>query len=201
MNWIINHKKYKSFYFVCNLLVSTAEIMVLSICVFFAYSTVVIQNRDWYQNAVDMETETDLLFREKMNNIFGVLWMAVLFVLLFCIIAVCMFRKMQLEDMIRILGIYIIAGYSQKKIKKMLMFDIGIDFLLSIPFSFFLTNQVIIFLSKGEVFHVMIAIVGSQGLFLRLNIINAIILLIVISIYNQKWLKRKIEMGLASMIR
>ena len=47
----------------------------------------------------------------------------------------------------------------------------------------------------------MIAIVGSQGLFLRLNIINAIILLIVISIYNQKWLKRKIEMGVASMIR
>ncbi len=175
--------------------------MVLSICVFFAYSTVVIQNRDWYQNAVDMETETDLLFREKMNNIFGVLWIAVLFVLLFCIIAVCMFRKMQLEDMIRILGIYIIAGYSQKKIKKMLMFDIGIDFLLSIPFSLFLTNQVIIFLSKGEVFRVMIAIVGSQGLFLRLNIINAIILLIVISIYNQKWLKRKIEMGVASMIR
>lgn len=88
-----------------------------------------------------------------------------------------------------------------KKINKMLLFDIGIDFLLSIPFSFFLTNQVIIFLSKGEVFRVMIAIVGSQGLFLRLNIINAIILLIVISIYNQKWLKRKIEMGVALMIR
>lgn len=201
MNWVLNHKKYRISHFIGSLCVIIAEIVMMSMCSVFVFSTVELQGKDWYQEAVALETESDLLFQEKMDSIFLVLWIAILFIITFSIAAMCIFRKMQLEDMTRILGVYIVTGYTRRKVGKMLLFDAGVDFIIAIPFAFLFMQRTAILLSGEQVFRVIINSVGNSVLFLAFNIINTLILMIVVYIYDLKWLKRKTALGLVSMIR
>lgn len=178
----------------------TAEIVMLSICGFFAFSIIHLQGRDWYESAVLMEIESDMLFREKMDSIFTVLWIAILFICLFCIIAVCLFRKMQTEDIAWILGVYLVIGYPRKKIKKMLMLDVGTDLVFSISFSYLLMNYIMKYLSKEPVLYTIISITGSPALYFLFHIINAVMLLVIIYMYDGQWLKKKMINGMVFMI-
>lgn len=201
MKWIINHKKYRISDFIGSLIVAAVEIVMLSICSIFVFSILKMQGEEWYQEATVLESESDLLFTEKMHDIFLVLWITIVFIYIFCIIAMCMFRRMQLEDMVQILGVYIVTGYWESKVGKMLLFDAVMDFLLSVPFAFFFMNRAAIFLSKEQVFYVIISNVASPRLFLLFNVLNAAALLIIVHRYDLKWLKGKTSTGLAEMIK
>lgn len=201
MNWVINHKKYRISYFIGSLFVITAEIVMMSMCSVFAFSNIELQGKDWYQEAVALETEVDLLFQEKMDSIFQVIWIAVLFIIMFSVIAMCLFRKMQLEDMTRILGVYIITGYTRRKVERMMLFDAGIDFIISVPFAYLFMHRVAILLSREQVFRVIISNAGSSVSFFILNVLNALILMMVVYMYDLKWLKRKMSLGLVPMVR
>lgn len=201
MSWVINHKKYRISYFIGSLFVITAEIVMMSMCSVFAFSNIELQGKDWYQEAVALETEVDLLFQEKMDSIFQVIWIAVLFIIMFSVIAMCLFRKMQLEDMTRILGVYIITGYTRRKVERMMLLDAGIDFIISVPFAYLFMHRAAILLSREQVFRVIISNAGSSVSFFILNVLNALILMMVVYMYDLKWLKRKMSLGLVPMVR
>lgn len=97
MKWIINQKRYQFMEFLGSVFVFIMmEVMlmissVLMICAFRAKGT------DWYAAALKLQVENEIFFVEKADEIFFVLNIAVVFVLVYVIASLGIFRTMQLK--------------------------------------------------------------------------------------------------------
>lgn len=202
MKWVVNQKRYRPGRFIGGIFVLAAEMTLLSISILFFYVALGSRKTDWYALAMEQQVSTDIFAGQRTDSIFAVLSVVVISVLLFAVISLCIFRRLQLEGMQRQLGVFLTCGYRRPELERMLGMDIGIDILVSAPFAVYIFGRVLGILSQREEFLVMLrSIHMDRGAYGILFLICMVILYLVIGCYGKVWLKKTAKGGLTYMLR
>lgn len=202
MKWVINQKRYRPGHFIGGILVLAAEMTLLSISLLFFSVALSSRKTDWYALAMEQQVSTDIFAGQRTDSIFAALSVVVIFVLLFAVMSLCIFRRLQLEGMQRQLGVFLTCGYRRPELERMLGLDTGIDILVSAPFAVYMFSRVLGILSLREEFLVMLESIhmnkGSYGI---LFLVCMVILYLVTGCYSKVWMKKSVKGGLAYMLR
>ena len=132
MNWIINQKKYQIIGFMGSVFVITmidVMLMISSVLMLCAFRA---KGADWYAIALQQQAENEIFFVEKANEIFFVLNLAVVFVFVYVVASLGIFRTMQLKKKKRCIWTYFMLGYEEKTVRKLLVLDHMIDVTISL---------------------------------------------------------------------
>ena len=202
MGWIINQKRYRSGHFLGSILVLTAEVSLLSICLLLFLVVAKSRETDWFKLSVEQQVATDAFSGISDRNIFIALSIAVVFVVVFVFISLCIFRRLQLEPMQRNLGMFLTCGYTIKQMEIFLAIDVGIDILVAAPFSVTLSLKAIEILQRKEEFLVMFSGVGTTGTIFGVVMLFGMLGIYVTVIWYEKlWLNHVIRRGMTCMLR
>lgn len=202
MKWIVNRKWCRPGAFVGSVLVMAAEMTLLSISLMLFWIAAGSRNKNWYQEAVKLQVSTDAFGGQRTNSIFAALSVAVGLVTVFIVISVCIFRRLQLEQMERQLGTFAACGYERTGLERILAADVVIDLLISAPFAVYATGYLLNALKKKNEFMVILNSIQMDGLSQMVLFLGCITALyFVLSCYDKVWLKREMKGGTAEMLR
>ena len=184
MNWIWNQKMQKPVFFLGSVTVCIAQPTILNVCMLMMLAIYGSRSTDWYQVAYTQELSNDMLFAEKSGAVFLVLGIAVVFVFVFSIFTMLVFRKNQWERMRTEAGIYLMSGYEEENVRKMLNVDLLIDLVVAFPFVLFVSKLVLGKISEMQEFQLMFAVVSEMpGVYVLTPIIGLLVLFMICEKY------------------
>lgn len=201
MNWIWNQKMQKPVFFLGSVMVCIAQLTILNVCMLMMFAIHGSRGTDWYQVAYTQELSNDMLFAEKSGAVFLVLGIAVVFVCIFSIFTMLVFRKNQWERMKTEAGIYLMSGYEEENVRKMLNVDLLMDLVVAFPFVLFVSKLVLGKISEMQEFQLMFAVVSEMpGVYVLTPVIGLLVLFMICEKYCKYWLEKYIKCGLIRMI-
>lgn len=201
MKWIINRKKFQPGSFLGALLVMTAEMSLLNVCVLLFRIAATSRETDWYSSAIQLEVSTDVFASDRGNAIFVAMTVAVLAVVLFLIISSCMFKRFQLERMSSEISVFSALGYESGKIRDLLWKDAGMDIVITVPFAMYVSTRLLRVLEGKEEFQVMFSSIRIDGFSMGIQYLFCILFMyVLLGIYQDYWIHKETKKGIGNMM-
>jgi hypothetical protein len=163
MQWIINHKRYAPGYFLGSIFVFAIGLTLTGISGLFLWISLHARQTNWYHQSVLAESRSDIFSGDRTNSVFFAVEVMIALVMVFVIISLCTFRRLQLEKMKTEIWIYVISGYSFGRVNAMLLADALIDILIAVPFAFAAWIKLLDIMRNREEFRIMLSAVNLNG--------------------------------------
>lgn len=202
MEWILNKKVYQKATFWQSIMVYAAEQALLTVCYMLFLIVAFSRTQDWYYKALELQARTDAFAEENTEYVFGALAIVSAMVVVFVFVSMTFFRRFQLEQMEREIGVFMAQGYRKKKLSIFLFIDIFVDMIVALPFSMIVINICIRILQKQNEFYVMLSSLPMSGIqrFLWL-LMSMLMISVFLVLYHGIWFLKKKKGSIVKLCR
>ena len=200
--WILNRKKYKVVSFLISVLIYTVNTALISICIRFSDCILAGMRMDWYEHSVRLALQDDVFFLDKVELILVTLMIVFSFVILFSVLVVWGYRKLQLTGEVGETAQFLIQGYPKGRLWQALAGEAVIDLAVSLPFAFILSEMIVQRLCKESMFRLILTFSEqSVGKAFVYKLLPFLLLAAVFMVQAVLFLRKYCKNGLSKMLR
>lgn len=200
-SYIYNKRKQEKVMSICSILFWILNFVFLQLSVNMFIKIIYSGNSNWFEEAAQKEALNDEFFLNRTKLIMDTVIIILAAVVLFSIVTVILFRKIQLKNMLTQMGVYTVIGYSRKKILGITLLDVVADIIIAFPVSVVLSVIVWMKLSKEEMISALLTVMGNKWWMDIISyIICVAIVMMVIIIYSIIFIYKSTKKGISYML-
>lgn len=199
--YIFNKRKQEKAISICSIFFWIINFVFLQLSVNMFMKIFYSANSDWFEVAAQKEALNDEFFLNRTELIMNTIVIILVAVVAFSMITVILLRKLQLKNMLTQMGVYVVVGYSRKKIVGIAMVDVIADMIIAFPISIILSSVVWAVLAKNEMIAALLEVMGNKWwMDIVTYILCVVIMLIVMLIYSVIFVKNSTQKGVSYML-
>lgn len=194
-------KKMEKAISICGLLFWIVNLVFFQVSINMLVKILYSSKTDWFQIAAEKESLEDDFFLDRIEFIMNTITLILIAVVLFSMITLILFRKIQLKNMLTQMGVYRVAGYSKVKITGISVIDVLVDIVVAFLASIMLSNVTIKIVSSNELMSMIMEVTEfSVVTDLLIYTICMLLMLMVVIVYSYIFVCGSIKKGVSYML-
>ncbi len=155
----------------------------------------------WFDSAAKQEVSNDPFFIQRTDLIMTSMIVVLLVIIAFSAVTVVLIRNMQLKNMYTQMGVYVVVGYSKKRIYNICIMEPFADIIIAFPVSILLSAIVWKQLSKVDTIHSLLLLIGDSGWWdVLAYVIAALFIILVVLVHARIFINKSIKNGIRFML-